>query len=107
MASLVMQLDDQLEADGAACLFGAFGGFGAGEQRRDFVYVNDVIDIALWFFSQPEKSGIFNCCSGQSRMDLTLLRGAGYAGEFTSIDKGIRDNLAWRRQTGEVHGTPR
>lgn len=67
MASLVMQLDDQLEADGRACLFGASGSFAAGEQRRDFVYVNDVLDVIVWFFAHPHQSGIFNCGSGQSR----------------------------------------
>ena len=133
MASLVMQLDDQLESDGGLRLFGGSGSFAAGEQRRDFVYVKDVVDVVLWFFMHPDKAGIFNCGAGQSRTfnalaeqvirfrgggrvdyipfpkslvgryqnfteaDLTLLRAAGYAGDFTSIERGIPEYLAWRR----------
>jgi len=83
MASLVMQLDDQLDAAGVARLFGASDGFDAGEQRRDFVYVKDVVDVALWFLDHSDRSGIFNCGSGQSRTFNALaqlvigFRGAG------------------------------
>jgi ADP-L-glycero-D-manno-heptose 6-epimerase len=67
MASMVLQLDDQLEATGKARLFGPTEGYAAGEQRRDFVYVRDVVDVNLWFFEHPERSGIFNCGTGTSR----------------------------------------
>lgn len=67
MASLVLQLANQLRDDGVAYLFGATEGYAAGEQRRDFVYVDDVIEVNLWFLRHPERSGIFNCGSGKSR----------------------------------------
>lgn len=67
MASMVLQLDDQLESTGRARLFGSTEGYEAGEQRRDFVYVQDVVDVNLWFFDHPERSGIFNCGTGISR----------------------------------------
>jgi ADP-L-glycero-D-manno-heptose 6-epimerase len=67
MASMVLQLDDQLETTGKARLFGPTEGYEAGEQRRDFVFVGDVVDVNLWFLEHPDRSGIFNCGTGISR----------------------------------------
>jgi ADP-L-glycero-D-manno-heptose 6-epimerase len=67
MASMVLQLDDQVAASGKARLFGPTEGYGAGEQRRDFVHVQDVVRVNLWFMDNPDKSGIFNCGTGASR----------------------------------------
>jgi len=67
MASMVLQLDDQLETTGTARLFGPTEGYEAGEQCRDFIYVGDVVDVNLWFFDHPDQSGIFNCGTGVSR----------------------------------------
>ena len=100
MASMVKQLDDQLEATGKARLFGPTEDYGAGEQRRDFVFVRDLIDINLWFFENSSKSGIFNCGSGKSRTfnDLAgeVIRFRG-AGEIEYIP--FPDSLAGRYQS--------
>lgn len=67
MASMVLQLDEQLRETGKARLFGRTEGCEAGEQRRDFVFVGDVVAINAWFLDHPDQSGIFNCGSGHSR----------------------------------------
>ena len=67
MASIVLQLDDQLSRGDKVQLFGPTRGYEAGEQRRDFIFVKDVVRVALWFWSNPDKSGIFNCGTGSSR----------------------------------------
>lgn len=67
MASMVLQLDDQVAASGKARLFGPTEGYEAGEQRRDFVHVQDVVRVNLWFMDNPDKSGIFNCGTGAGR----------------------------------------
>ena len=67
MASLVRQLDVQVATTGKARLFGATPGYDPGEQRRDFVFVEDVVEVNLWFLRHPECSGIFNCGTGTSR----------------------------------------
>ncbi len=67
MASLVLQLDDQLQTTGKARLFGSTEGYEPGEQRRDFIYVRDVVAINVWFMEHPDRSGIFNCGTGTSR----------------------------------------
>jgi ADP-L-glycero-D-manno-heptose 6-epimerase len=74
MASMVLQLDDQLAATGKARLFGPTEGYGAGEQRRDFVYVDDVVGVNLFFLDHPDQSGIFNCGMGISRTFNDLAR---------------------------------
>jgi ADP-L-glycero-D-manno-heptose 6-epimerase len=67
MASMVFQLYDQLVRTGVARLFEGTDGFGHGEQRRDFVYVGDVVAINLFFASGALKKGIFNVGTGKSR----------------------------------------
>ncbi|UYV19126.1 ADP-glyceromanno-heptose 6-epimerase [Halomonas qaidamensis] len=47
-------------------LFGAYGGYEAGMQSRDFVYVGDVVDVNLWFLDNPHASGIFNLGTGRA-----------------------------------------
>src|SRR5690606_2427723 len=65
MASIVHHLHRQIAEEGEARLFGEFDGFGPGEQRRDFVYVEDVVRVNLWLLDRG-VSGIFNVGTGQS-----------------------------------------
>jgi ADP-L-glycero-D-manno-heptose 6-epimerase len=48
-------------------LFVGSGGYGDGEQRRDFVHVDDVVAVNLWMLDHPEVSGIFNCGTGRAQ----------------------------------------
>jgi ADP-L-glycero-D-manno-heptose 6-epimerase len=66
MASVVHHFSRQLDDNGRVRLFEGSGGFGPGEQRRDFVYVGDVADVNLWFLDHPDKSGIYNVGTGAS-----------------------------------------
>jgi ADP-L-glycero-D-manno-heptose 6-epimerase len=67
MASIVWQLHQQLERSGELRLFEGSGGYGPGEQRRDFVHVDDVVAVNLWMLEHPGVSGIFNVGTGASR----------------------------------------
>ncbi len=67
MASVAFHLNEQLKASGRLRLFEGSDGFGDGEQRRDFVYVDDVVQVGLWFLDNPDKSGIFNVGTGRSQ----------------------------------------
>jgi ADP-L-glycero-D-manno-heptose 6-epimerase len=60
MASVAFKLHNQILAGENVKLFGAYDGFDAGMQSRDFVYIDDVTAVNLWFMQHPEKSGIFN-----------------------------------------------
>ena len=66
MASVAFHLHGQVAATGQAKLFEGSGGYGPGEQRRDFVYVGDVVDVNIWFLEHGRKSGVFNVGTGSS-----------------------------------------
>jgi ADP-L-glycero-D-manno-heptose 6-epimerase len=67
MASVAFHQFNQFKAEGKVKLFGEYGGYGPGQQMRDFVFVDDVVAVNLWFFDHPGKSGIFNLGSGRAQ----------------------------------------
>jgi ADP-L-glycero-D-manno-heptose 6-epimerase len=67
MASVAFHFNNQVVADGETRLFEGSGGYGDGEQLRDFVYVEDVCDLNLWFLDNPAVSGIFNAGTGKAQ----------------------------------------
>jgi len=67
MASVAFHLNNQIKVADELRLFEGCDGYSDGEQRRDFVYVGDVVDVNLWFLDNPQASGIFNCGTGQSQ----------------------------------------
>lgn len=67
MASVPLHQHRQFKADGKVKLFGEYDGYASGMQRRDFVYVDDVVDVNLFFLDNPGKSGIFNVGTGRSQ----------------------------------------
>jgi ADP-L-glycero-D-manno-heptose 6-epimerase len=67
MASMVYQLHRQLMSSGRARLFTGTDGYADGEQRRDFVFVGDVVRVNLALADGPVRKGIFNVGTGQSR----------------------------------------
>lgn len=67
MASVAFHTFNQFRAEGKVKLFGAYGGFGPGQQKRDFVSVDDVVAVNLYFFDRAELSGIFNVGTGTAR----------------------------------------
>ncbi|MDY3983339.1 MAG: ADP-glyceromanno-heptose 6-epimerase [Veillonellaceae bacterium] len=66
MASLVRQKFYDLQKTGKITLFEGTDGYADGEQRRDFIYVKDVVNVNLFFWEHPEISGIFNCGTGKA-----------------------------------------
>jgi ADP-L-glycero-D-manno-heptose 6-epimerase len=66
MASVVWHFFHQLRSDGHLRLFEGTDGIANGEQRRDFVSVDDVVRVNLDFLDHPERSGIFNVGSGRA-----------------------------------------
>lgn len=67
MASVAFHHFNQYRENGYVNLFGENDGYGNGEQTRDFVSVEDVVKVNLFFFDNPEKSGIFNLGTGRSQ----------------------------------------
>jgi len=67
MASVAYHHFNQFADAGKVKLFGEYGGYGPGQQSRDFVFVDDVVAVNLWFLEHPEQSGIFNLGSGRAQ----------------------------------------
>jgi ADP-L-glycero-D-manno-heptose 6-epimerase len=67
MASVAHHFQNQLAATGRVRLFEGCDGYADGEQRRDFVDVQDCVNAKLWLLEHPEVSGIFNLGTGQAR----------------------------------------
>jgi len=67
MMSVLHQLLRQLRETGVCKLFEGTDGYGNGEQVRDFVFVDDIVDLNLYFAEGPVRKGIFNAGTGQAR----------------------------------------
>ncbi len=67
MASVAFHNYNEFRQSGRVKLFGPYGGYAQGKQMRDFVSVDDVVAINLWFLQHPEKSGIYNLGSGRAQ----------------------------------------
>ena len=67
MASVAFHHFHQYRKLGHVTLFGGWDGYADGAQSRDFVSVEDVVKVNLFFFDHPEKSGIFNLGTGRSQ----------------------------------------
>jgi len=74
MMSVLHQLLRQLRETGACSLFTGTDGYGDGEQKRDFVFVGDIVDLNLDFALGPMRKGIFNAGTGQARSFNAIAR---------------------------------
>jgi ADP-L-glycero-D-manno-heptose 6-epimerase len=86
MSSVAFHQFHQFKKQGFVQLFGEYGGYQAGEQTRDFVSIEDVVKVNLFFHDNPEKSGIFNL-------------GTGFAQPFNDVACAVVNTL--RKTAGE------
>jgi ADP-L-glycero-D-manno-heptose 6-epimerase len=86
MASVAFHHFNQYRDSGKVRLFGEYGGYGPGQQVRDFIHVDDVVAVNLWFLQHPQCNGVFNL-------------GTGRAQPFNDVAHATVN--AWRAQRGE------
>ena len=86
MASVAYHLFHQLQNNGSMRLFKGTDGYGDGEQRRDFIYVKDVVKVNLFFLDNPGVSGVFNCGTGRSQTFNKLAKAAEQAMGFGKLE---------------------
>ena len=67
MASVAFHFFNQYRAEGRVRLFEGAAGYGNGEQRRDFVFIDDVVKVNFHFLDQGSVSGIFNLGTGRAQ----------------------------------------
>jgi ADP-L-glycero-D-manno-heptose 6-epimerase len=75
MASVVLHAFDQIQKNGTATLFRSHrAGIADGEQKRDFIAVEDVVNVLFFALEKPIRRGIFNLGTGKARSFLDLVR---------------------------------
>jgi ADP-L-glycero-D-manno-heptose 6-epimerase len=89
MSSTAFHFNRQIIEQKKAKLFEGCDGFANGEQQRDFVYVDDVVDVNLWFMDYPGQRGIYNV-------------GTGKAETFNAVAQAV---IAWHKQ-GSIEYIP-
>ena len=67
MASVAFHFNNQIGESAEVRLFEGSDGYGDGEQRRDFVFVDDICAVNLWFLEHRNVSGIFNAGTGDAQ----------------------------------------
>ncbi|HMD14772.1 MAG TPA: ADP-glyceromanno-heptose 6-epimerase, partial [Bacteroidota bacterium] len=86
MASVVWKAYRQIETVGEVSLFRSNDpAIRDGEQKRDFVFVEDCIDHMLWLLQFPHVAGVYNSGTGEARTFLDLVRAV-----FTALNKKPR-----------------
>jgi len=66
MSSTAFHFNQQIIEQKKAKLFEGCDGMANGEQKRDFIHVDDVVDVNLWFLDRPEQRGIYNVGTGRA-----------------------------------------
>ena len=83
MASVVLHAFDQIQAGGRVKLFKSHkSGIADGEQKRDFVLVDDVVEVLHFAVEKPIRRGIYNLGTGEARSFLALVRAV-----FVALDR--------------------
>jgi ADP-L-glycero-D-manno-heptose 6-epimerase len=102
MKSVVAQIWPKIAAGEPVTLFRSHNpAFADGGQMRDFVFVDDVVDITEWLLDTPTVSGVFNAGSGQARSFLDLANAAFAAAgqeprvEYVDTPLSIRDKYQY------------
>jgi len=95
MASVVFHTYNQINESGGMKLFKSHNlNYKNGEQSRDFVYVDDVVDVCIWLFENKPKSGIYNVGTGKARtfndLSKSVFKTLGIEEKISYIDTPIK-----------------
>lgn len=102
MASVVFHGYNQIKDEGKIKLFKSHRpDYKDGEQKRDFVYVKDVIKVLFWFLEHRPENSIYNLGTGTARSFIDLAKSIFSAMnineniEFIDMPKDIRDKYQY------------
>ena len=106
MMSVLARRFDDVRAGRAVELFKSHrDGIADGDQRRDFIYVDDVVRVMMWLLSTPSVSGLFNVGTGKARSFRDLMLSA-YAAlgtvpnlRYVDMPLSIRDSYQYFTQS--------
>jgi ADP-L-glycero-D-manno-heptose 6-epimerase len=98
MVSVVKVKHDEIVAGGAPRLFRSDQpGLADGQQKRDFIWVGDVVDVLLWLHDTPAANGLFNLGTGTARSYLDLAHAVCDAA-------GVERRVEFIDMPGKLHG---
>lgn len=90
MASVIFHAYHQIKEKGEVTLFRSHKTeYKDGEQLRDFIYVQDIVNIVCWLMEHKPENGLYNAGTGQARTFLDLAKGI-----FKSL--GLEENINFR-----------
>jgi ADP-L-glycero-D-manno-heptose 6-epimerase len=105
MMSLVAKRFDEAKHGGRVRMFKSHrDGVADGEQKRDFIYVDDAVAVVLWLLATPGVSGVFNVGTGQARSFRDLITamfralGREPAIDYIDMPPAIRDQYQYFTQ---------
>jgi ADP-L-glycero-D-manno-heptose 6-epimerase len=105
MASLVARRFDEAKAGKSVRLFKSHrDGIADGEQKRDFIYVDDAVAVLRWLIDTPSVSGIFNVGTGEARSFRDLITALFHALdrapkiEYVDMPPSVRDQYQYFTQ---------
>ncbi len=100
--SVVPQFYNQIVEDDMAWLFQSHHpDYPDGGQKRDFIWVDDCVDVMLWLADHPDVSGLFNCGTGEARTFEDLAKtvfdalGKEPSIHYTPTPENIRDKYQY------------
>jgi ADP-L-glycero-D-manno-heptose 6-epimerase len=98
MMSVLTRRFDDIKAGRTVQLFKSHrDGIADGDQRRDFIYVDDVVRVVMWLLATPAVSGLFNVGTGQARSFRDLMLAA-----YAAL--GTRPNIEYIDMPAAIRG---
>ncbi len=99
MASVLARRFDDIRDGRAVQLFKSHrDGIADGDQRRDFIYVDDVVRVVMWLLATPNVSGLFNVGTGKARSFRDLMLAA-----YAAL--GTRPNIQYIDMPDQIRGS--
>ena len=98
MMSVLARRFDDIKAGRVVQLFKSHReGIADGDQRRDFIYVDDVVRVVMWLLATPSVSGLFNVGTGKARSFKDLILSA-----YTAL--GLPPNIEYVDMPEQIRG---
>ena len=94
MSSTIYQFYNQIKDEGVVRPFK-----GSNKFLRDFIFIEDVVNINLFFLHRPEISGIFNCGTGNPQSFIEIIKQLKKYHKFDIIEKEMSTELREKYQT--------
>ena len=97
MRSFCIKAFEQITSTGKVRLFKSYKPeYADGEQKRDFIYVKDAVDMTLFFYDEPQIRGLFNIGTGKARTWNDLVKAVFFA-------MGKKPNIEYIEMPESIH----